>query len=151
MEQSMIVNVVGAKSDGNQTDHMSLVTTGRYYEKDGVRTLEYEESVPENDSMITTVLSVENDVVSLSREGGVMMHQVVFQLGKRCYNVYSTPFGSMEMSVFPLNVAIDLSEKGGSVELSYELAMNGRFVGTNELSMTFMPRLDYEHYSGNPS
>lgn len=136
-DNNAILSIVAEQSvPGGDTNRMEMMTEGRFYKKDGVSCLEYEESDPLGIGGSTTLMMVAGRLVSLIRQGRTMTH-MVFSEGKKSYNVCKTPAGSMEMGIWPTGMNVDIGEENGEITLQYELDIGGQFTGSNMISVSY--------------
>jgi uncharacterized beta-barrel protein YwiB (DUF1934 family) len=141
-DKKIIMSIIGEQvtPDGD-TNRMEMVTEGRYYERDGMKYLEYEENETSGLGGTTTTLTIGADIVSLMRRGRNTTH-MVFKEGKKSYNIYNTPMGSMEMGVWPTNMEINIGEEKGDIALEYELDIGGQYAGANMISVVYRSKTD---------
>lgn len=137
-DNNAIFSIVAEQSiPGGDTNRMEMMTEGRFYRKDGVSCLEYEES----DAIgmgggSKTLMMVAGRMVSLIRRGHTTTH-MVFSEGKKSYNVCKTPGGSMEMGIWPTGMQLEIGEENGEITLEYELDIGGQFTGSNMISVSY--------------
>lgn len=136
-ENNVIISIAAEQTAPNgETNHIEMVTEGRYYEQAGTQYLEYEESESSGMSGTKTMMMITDGIVSLVRSGYTTSH-MVFSSGKKSYNVYNTPVGSMEMAVVPTDMHVDISGESGEIVLEYELEVGGHYTGDNMISVAF--------------
>jgi uncharacterized beta-barrel protein YwiB (DUF1934 family) len=136
-DNNALFSIVAEQSiPGGDTNRMEMMTEGRFYKKDGVSCLEYEESDPLGIGGSTTLMMVTGRLVSLIRQGHTTTH-MVFSEGKKSYNVCKTPAGLMEMGIWPTDMELDIGEETGEITLQYELDIGGQFTGSNMLSLSY--------------
>jgi len=137
MDKKVILSIVGTQKDADGEDNkIELITEGRFYEKDGVYFLEYQETEISGMEGTTTVIIVEKDRVSLERKGTHQSH-FIFEKGKKFINSYETPFGNLEMGVFSTQVQSSIGDSEGQLSLQYQLDIGGNYASSNELFVTF--------------
>ena len=65
---------------------------------------------------------------------------MVFEKGCRFEGSYDTPYGSLDMGVFPTLVRYCVDEEAnGEVKLKYQLDLQGQFAAMHELRIRFCP------------
>ncbi|MDD4796687.1 MAG: DUF1934 domain-containing protein [Eubacteriales bacterium] len=137
MASDVMVSIIGEQTNPNgEINRIEMMTEGRVYEDKGVRYIEYDEQEALGTGYMRTQLSVAGGVISLVRQGQNTTH-MVFAPGKKSYNTYYTPVGTMEMSIFPTLVHLEMGEEEGEVELEYQLELGGHYAGTNMLSLVY--------------
>ena len=127
----VMLHIVGKQNYvGQDPDVIELVTDGYLLEKGDVWEIGYEESELTGLEGVTSVFRVGPRGVTLRRTGR-LQSQMVFQPGKRHESLYQLDFGAMMITVCAQKIAYDLSkEKGGSVDLTYQIEIEAAAVGT---------------------
>lgn len=142
MDKKVIVSIKGNQRLASGEDNkIELVTEGRLYKKGNSYYLEYEETILSGMSDTKTLIAVEDKRVSLERIGSYSS-QFVFEKGKRFINCYKTPFGELQMGVFPLQVDLNMDDTKGNLNLKYELDVAGKYMSLNELSLTYYENIN---------
>ncbi len=136
MDKRIIINVKGKQKIGDEVSRTEFVTVGRYFEEDGIKRLEYEESKLLGLEGSTTYIEVKGDTVSLMRSGSSTTHMIM-RMGEKCLNRYSTPFGEIEMGVYPINLKCDMKEDKGVLDLTYQLDVEGTYASQNQLKVSY--------------
>lgn len=145
MHKKVIVSIKGNQKMPNGEDNkIEMVTEGRLYKKGDFYYLEYEETILSGMKDTKTLIAVEDKKVSLERIGSYSS-QFIFEKGKRFVNCYRTPFGELQMGVFPLKVDFNMEDTKGKLDLKYELDVAGKYLSLNELSLAY-----YEDISNKP-
>lgn len=137
MENNILLSISGSQKVEDEVNNMELVTQGCYYEKDNVKYIEYYESELSGLDGCKTTISVDGDTVSMLREGNAEAH-MVFKKGERCVNLYSTPYGSLEMGCYPLELDSCLTADGGKLAMKYQLDISGRYASQNTLNLQYI-------------
>ncbi|MBC8531707.1 DUF1934 domain-containing protein [Gehongia tenuis] len=148
MKKDVMVSIVGSQVGGGEEQPIHLITTGKYYVKDGAHYLEYEENELGGMEGSVTVLCIEPEAqrVSMHRQGDVQA-VFVFEEKKRYVSSYQTPFGNILMGVFPVHVAVHFDEEGGTVELKYQMDIESKFASMNQLTVSFQNQM-HSIYAG---
>lgn len=135
--KNVILSIVAEQTvPTGETNRMEMMTEGRFYHNDGAVCLEYEESESSGMGGSTTLMMISGRIVSLIRRGFTTTH-MVFSEGKKSYNIYKTPVGSMEMGIWPTSMSIEIGDEAGEVTLEYELEIGGQFTGSNMISLSY--------------
>lgn len=141
--RNVLVTLSGAgKNDrGEMDDAVRLMTTGELTPALGGYMLRYQESqTDEGDGTVMTqdiLLMMQPGRVSMTRLGafGTTM---VFVKDSRFEGVYHTPYGDMDMALYPTQVNVNLGPDKGSVFLEYQLDMQGGFVSMHTLQLEYV-------------
>ena len=111
-----------------------LVTFGELSEKNGDSTLTYNEREFDGPCGDVTTLTVEPDRVTVLRLGA-FVGQIVFQEGRRQNSLYDTDEGPMTVGIQTRHVAADVSERGGDIEVLYDIEVDHELSGINYLKI----------------
>ncbi|MEH7343257.1 DUF1934 domain-containing protein [Bacillus sp. JJ1532] len=122
--------------DGHSKDTFELIAFGRYYIKENARFLQYEEAMEEG--MAKTIIKVSDKEGLIMRSGAVRM-RLPFIMNKKLKGSYHTPYGVFEIETMTKRLDHQFNEQtgNGSIDLLYELKMQGASSGTYHLSITF--------------
>lgn len=130
-----IISITGTQSDHTgEQDSVELVTAGQYGFENGESRFTYEESELTGLDGTRTTFTISPMSVILRREGRLNA-EMVFQLGKKNFFLYETPFGSATMSVDTRRIDTSLGEHGGCLELDYDIDFNHTPVGRNKFKI----------------
>ena len=94
----------------------------------------------ENESPSKTTLKIENEKVTLLRYGSSNT-QFIFEQGKKHTGQYETPYGAFSVGVFADNLRVDITENGGSLDVSYGIYLNDLISQYNELTIHLKEQL----------
>ena len=119
-----------------ESSTVELITEGRLFRKDGIYHIEYEESEISGTQGTKTLISINDNSVYMLRSG-TSSSQLLFEEGKKYINSYHTPFGKVQMEIYPTKVEHEINEEQGRVDLKYQLAIDGISTGINELKMFY--------------
>lgn len=116
MKKDVIISIAGTQQyDDPQPDKVELVTSGRYYLRDGNYYISYHESELTGMEGTRTTLKVEPGRVSITRTGSTHS-QLVFVQGQRHNALYQTEYGPLNIATITELVHSSLSEEGGRLE-----------------------------------
>jgi len=133
--QKVLLTIKGTQTEHGESESIEFVTEGRLYHNDTGCSLEYDESELTGASGVTTRVILEDESVTLSRSGAVDTH-MVFEENQVYESNFTTPAGTLRLSVLALHVDSQLKDSGGSVDLEYELNM-GNLSTVNRLNLSF--------------
>lgn len=138
-DKEVKLTVVGVV-EGDDVDEMNvqLTTFGKLSKNDKVWKLKYQEITPENGPHLITI-TMNDETVTMNREGELST-SMVFKLGQRHEGMLSTPFGILDMGVYPTKVEFNVDDEGaGKIFLKYQLDLGGRFASFHNLNIDFAP------------
>ncbi|GAF25642.1 DUF1934 domain-containing protein [Neomoorella thermoacetica] len=136
LKKDVLVKVRGTQTnDLGEQDSIELITEGRFFIRDQHYYILYNETCLSGMEGTTTSLKVEPRRVTLNRMG-TAEQKTTFETGILNYSFYVTPYGTMRISVLPSKVEVDLTERGGSINLEYELQVGQEKISNNQLEIT---------------
>lgn len=132
MKQNVVLSILGRQTYlGQEPDKIELVTEGVLEDQGNSWILSYEESDLTGLSGVTTTFIVEPDKVTLKRSGK-LNSQMVFQEGVFHDSLYQMEFGAMMITVCASKVEYDLTEAGGTIDLTYGIEIEQTQAGEIE-------------------
>lgn len=133
MKTDALISIKGLQQvDNPDTDEISLTTEGRYYEKNGTYYLMYEESEVTGFADTRTTVKVTPSAVTVTR-AGKYPSMMTFEKGQRHMSLYETDYGPLTICIATKNVDWSLDEKGGSINVSYDIEVQHAHMSTNSL------------------
>mgnify|MGYP000889263383 FL=1 len=137
MDKKILLTIKGnhISADGEQHS-IEFVTEGRLFQKDGVHYIEYEESAISSKEGTKTLIAIDNNSVSMERTGTSFSH-LFFEPGKSYVNNLMTPYGILQMGIIPTRIKYEYNEEQGRLDLVYQMAIDGKTAGTNELTFFY--------------
>ena len=91
----------------------------------------YQESDVTGMEGTTTTVEVDNDKVSIIREGTIT-NQMIFIKDKKTTSYYDTQFGALTIGVLSDKINVDIDDNGGIIDVGYSLEINEETVGKNQ-------------------
>ena len=129
MEFPVVLSIEGKQSYMDQEPEIiELVTEGVMEESDGGWNISYEESDLTGLLGVTTTFRIRPGEVVLDRTGK-LTSQMVFVEGKKHDSLYQMEFGALMLTVCATRVSYDLTEVGGTVDLSYQIEIEQTSAG----------------------
>ena len=125
-----------AMQDGEEMDAIKLMTTGMLTQKDDGWQLDYDEMDPDGGARQRIRLVMKGGRVSMQRRGeyGTTM---VFEKDRRFEGFYHTPYGDLRMGVYATRVHWKVERGQGTVDLQYQLDLQGGFSAVHDLNLRF--------------
>lgn len=119
----------------NGTENVELITEGFLEESEKTLILEYSETEISGMQGTKNIITINESMITLAREGDVKT-SLYFEQGKRFIGSYETDLGTLSMSVFPTLISSHHDETSGTVDLEYELDLEGE-QSVNRLSLSY--------------
>ena len=124
MKTPVLLTIEGRQYyDGQTPDVIELTTEGTMEFCNGGWDISYEESEMTGMAGVTTTLRVEPDTVKLIRSGAVRW-EMVFQKGVNHQSLYQMDVGAMMLTVCARQIDVQITERGGIVELVYDIEID---------------------------
>jgi len=129
VKKNVVLSIQGRQAYADQEpDIIELVTEGTMEKDAGCWKLCYEESDLTGLEGVFTTFLVEEDKVTLTRTGK-LNSQMVFQEGVSHDSLYQVEFGALMITVSATQVKANLSEEGGTIDLSYGIEIEHSSAG----------------------
>ena len=134
--KDVLIKITGTQGLDGDTDSVELTTVGKMGIKEGQFLLSYDESEMLGVKGIKTTLMVKNEnTVILKRSGGYASRLIV-QEGARNSCFYSTPHGDLVIGIFGESVSHNLTEDGGTLNMSYTIDSNLQLISKNTVEIS---------------
>lgn len=132
MKQEVVLSIRGQQSyKGQEPEKIELVTEGTLEYRNGGWNVAYEESDLTGMSGVTTTFRVQPGKIVLSRTGK-LNSQMVFEEGVTSESLYQLEFGALMITICASHVAFDLTEEGGTIDLTYSIEIEQSEAGVIE-------------------
>ena len=136
----VMLSVRGSQSYMDQDpDVIELVTEGTLTKLENGWQLQYQETELTGLAGVTTIFSIENDTITLTRTGK-LNSQMVFREGVCHDSLYQTEFGTMLLSVCAKSIHYQLDETGGVVDMSYCIELEQSMSGIVDYHLQIQPK-----------
>ncbi|WP_027965167.1 DUF1934 domain-containing protein [Halalkalibacillus halophilus] len=125
-------------TDPNGVDEsISRKEKGSYLRKGNLHLLKYNEEIEGFGEIITTFI-IQDNKITLKREGAVKMHQV-FRIGKSTECVYRHPHGQfrMETTTHQMKYLKGQENKSGKLFVEYDVSLNEDEPRLHQLELEF--------------
>lgn len=129
MKNAVMLTIQGKQSYLDQDPEViELVTEGTLERKNSGWSISYEESDLTGLKGVTTTFAVEPGKIVLNREGP-LNSQMVFQEGVFHDSLYQMEFGALMITVCAQKVHYDITEAGGTIDLTYAIEIENTAAG----------------------
>ena len=117
---------------------IELTTEGTMEKQKEVWELSYEESDLTGLAGVTTAFRVGPRGVVLKRTGAIE-NQMIFMEGRKHESLYRLDFGALMLTVKATKVKSDISEKGGTLDIHYNIEIEDTSAGNVEYHIEVSP------------
>lgn len=153
MNKDVLISIKGTViSAGGLPEVMELVTTGRYYNRNGIYYISYRESEATGFEGVTTILKVDGEnCVTLIRNGS-QRSRLMLEKGRRHLCQYDTGYGFTTLGISGCRIKSCLGDLGGELVFNYTLDVDSNTVSQNEVYVSVKEETtDYDksHSIGN--
>ncbi|MEG0742302.1 MAG: DUF1934 domain-containing protein [Clostridia bacterium] len=128
-----------AHRDDDAEEPMSLLTSGTLILDQDSIVIQYEETLDESQPPQGVEITVADNAVTMVRTGNYGT-SMVFRKGQRFEGQYHTPYGSIALAVYCTRLRCDLNREGGTLNVNYQLDLNGQFAAVHELEIRLIPQ-----------
>ena len=137
MKQDVEIIIRSAQVMDGESDEMELSTLGRFYDKDGILYLSYDESEVTGFEGHNTILKMGPDKKVTMTRYGKANSQLIIEEGECHSCLYNMEFGSMDIDVRGRAHQLQLTEEGGKLYLAYVLDLGGGISSYNEIDISW--------------
>ena len=135
MKKDVLITIRGTQQVNEEKDVVEMITTGRYYRKNGLYYISYEETEATDYEGCRTTLKIgPNDKVTMTRFGP-SRSQLIVQQGVRHQCQYDTGYGAMTIGVMGNRFESSLSDRGGELKFGYTLDIEATVASENTVSV----------------
>lgn len=133
MEKKAIISIVSNASmeDGEKIE---VVSPGKYIKLDDGFKAIYEETEISGMDGTTTSLTIKDSEVLLEREGTTNT-KMVFNEKEPSVSLYSTPYGTLEISINTKKLKVEMNDDGGELNIDYDMIVMGQKPLTTSLRL----------------
>ena len=132
------LTVTGMAYNRNEEDEaMHMTTFGTLSGNSKEWKLRYTERRSDSDEKHDITMTMGEGMVTVARKGA-FASDLVFRQGHRFEGSYRTPFGDLNMGIYPTQVDYTISKNGdGEVSLRYQLDIQGSYTSVHKLDIAF--------------
>lgn len=134
VNKKALISVKTLQYIDGQPESIELITEGEYYKEGTDYFAVYNETEISGMEGTLTTLKIDQDSLTIIRKGTTNSN-LVFKRHLNHISLYNTPYGTLEVTVKPSRVNIDVDDNGGKVELKYKMEAVGLDVVENELEL----------------
>ncbi len=135
MKKDVLIKITDEQSSNGETEKLEITTKGMLSFCDNEVSIMYNETDGGLDGSVTTILLDSPTCVTMLREGP-FSSQIILEQNKRHNCYYDTPYGSFMMGVFAKLVRMNVTEKGGTLKMSYTVDFNSGLAAENKMLVT---------------
>jgi uncharacterized beta-barrel protein YwiB (DUF1934 family) len=134
MNKHYLITLTASQEADGEKDEVTFTAPGEYYIENGVRVIKYkefsEESRTKEDFSLNTIKVYNDDKVAVIREGEHTT-RLFIEREKLHQCHYQTQMGQLIFGVLCTKLHNNLSDKGGTLDVSYSLNLNNQSLSLN--------------------
>ena len=130
-QDKYMISIIGEQSLDGETDKIEVLTSGKFMRKRDHFYIGYKEYSEDNPAeYYDNLIKVEKNMVTINRKGQVRT-QLMLEKGRRHQCIYQTIAGDFTIGVFTRTLNNNLTDKGGTLEVSYTLDFDTKLMSEN--------------------
>ena len=126
--------------EDQEPDVIELVTEGTLEHRNDVWEVSYEESDLTGLEGVTTIFKVSKRGATVRRTGK-LTSVMIFREGIRHESLYQSEVGTFMVCVTAQKIACDMSESGGTIDITYTIEIEHTAIGKVEYHLEITPRV----------
>lgn len=140
MKRAAVLSIRGRQNyPGQEPDVIELVTDGTMERTEKGWNLAYEESDLTGMEGVRTAFCLEPEQVTLTRTGK-LSSEMVFREGVPHESLYRMEFGALMVTVCATRVTYDITDQGGTVDVSYSIEIEQSVAGVVDYHLDIRPK-----------
>lgn len=139
MNEKYLIAVKGTQIIDGERDTEELTTTAEYTERGGKKLIKYREYGTSDDKaelIVTSLVRIESERVTLTKRFEGRTGQMIFECGKRHQCMYANEVGNLTIGLYTESIIDKIGEGGGTLEIDYTIDFNGGFESENHILIT---------------
>ena len=139
MQKNVMISIRGDQEfEETGKDTTEFVTEGTLTSTDYGYLLEYDESALTGMEGTHTAFQIRPASIALIRTGA-FHSEMIFELDKKHYSLYDTPYGAMTLDISTSALHNTISEDGGTLDVTYAIEIEHQLVGENKICIQVHP------------
>lgn len=136
MNKEVLLSIQGLHftDESNDSTPVEVIAPAQYYTRNGKHYILYDELNEDSSGNTKTKIKIADDYVEITKNG-ISCTQMLFEKGKKNLTCYTTPFGSLMLSIITNHIVFEEEESQLSLEIDYLLEANYEPVADCRLSL----------------
>ena len=133
-KKKVLITITGQQNIDENIEEIQLVVSGLYYEKNGIKYLEYEEYDKKGlDEKIKCTIKInKNNSINLNKTGKYGS-KLILEKKQHRLCLYGTEFGNISMGVYTSNISCYFEKNNATIHATYTLDLNSKLISTNKI------------------
>lgn len=130
-QEKYMISIIGEQCLDGETDKVEVLTSGNFMRKRDHFYIGYKEYSEDNPAeYYDNLIKVEKNMVTINRRGQNQT-RLMLEKGRRHQCVYQTVAGDFTIGVFTKTLINNLTDNGGTLEVSYTLDFDANLMSEN--------------------
>lgn len=139
MTKDVLVTVRGLQMTPDGDDTIEVVTSGKYYERDGKRYLFYDEIGDDAGTIVKNIIQMDDRHVEV-RKKGIVNARMNFERENKLVSLYETPYGQMELGIYTRDISVKEETDRIELKLDYVLEINNQHISDSQIAVKIQSR-----------
>ena len=136
MKKDVMIYIKGIRDVDGDKDTIELYTKGRYYRRNGMYFLSYDEMEEDDvEPTIKTILKVEGTKCVTMTKSGKRKSQLIIENGERHQCHYDNGFDDWIMGIEGSSIENGLEDNGGVLNFKYSMDINTMLTSEHEINI----------------
>jgi len=141
MTSDIILTIKGLQFTGEMDEEqLEVVTSGRYYEKDGKHYIKYDEVMEGIDGTVKNLIKINENGIEVTKRGQLTNVHMVFEENKKNMTYYDTPYGNLLIGIAATNFNVNTQQDRIDIQVDYALEINYEYLVDCTIQMNIISK-----------
>jgi len=141
MTSDIILTIKGLQFTGEMNEEqLEVVTSGRYYEKDGKHYIKYDEVMEGIDGTVKNLIKINENGIEVTKRGQLTNVHMVFEENKKNMTYYDTPYGNLLIGIAATNFNVNTQQDRIDIQVDYALEINYEYLVDCTIQMNIISK-----------
>jgi len=141
MTSDIILTIKGLQFTGEmEEEQLEVVTSGRYYEKDGKHYIKYDEVMEGIDGTVKNLIKINENGIEVTKRGQLTNVHMVFEENKKNMTYYDTPYGNLLIGIAATNFNVNTQQDRIDIQVDYALEINYEYLVDCTIQMNIISK-----------
>jgi len=141
MTSDIILTIKGLQFTGEmEEEQLEVVTSGRYYEKDGKHYIKYDEVMEGIDGTVKNLIKINANGIEVTKRGQLTNVHMVFEENKKNMTYYDTPYGNLLIGIAATNFNVNTQQDRIDIQVDYALEINYEYLVDCTIQMNIISK-----------
>jgi len=142
MTHDILLTIKGMQfAEDMDEEQLEVVTSGKYYEKNGKHYIKYNEVVEGFEGTVRNLIKINaNGGMEVTKRGVMTNVHMVFEENKKNMSYYDTPFGNLLVGIAATNIDVNTQQDQIDVKVDYALEVNHEYLVDCTIQMNIISK-----------